>query len=139
MLKGDDKWYCGKCKDHVVATKKMEIYSSPDYLIIHLKRFAHTRGMFGGRKINKLITFPVEGLDLSKYLLKNESSSGKFIYDLYAVSNHFGSLNGGHYTAFARNPVFKKWYGFDDSEVSKVSSGDINTKAAYVLFYKKRS
>jgi ubiquitin C-terminal hydrolase len=36
------------------------------------------------------------------------------------------------------NPVFKKWYGFDDSEVSKVSVGDINTKAAYVLFYKKR-
>jgi len=52
VLKGDDKWYCGKCKNHVVATKKMEIYSSPDYLIIHLKRFSHTRGMFGGRKIN---------------------------------------------------------------------------------------
>ena len=51
-LKGDDKWYCSKCKDHVVATKKMEIYSSPDYLIIHLKRFSHALGMFGGRKIN---------------------------------------------------------------------------------------
>lgn len=136
VLKGDDKWYCGKCKDHVVATKKMEIYSSPDYLIIHLKRFSHTRGMFGGRKINQLITFPVEGLDLSKYLLKKDGQ--KVLYDLYAVSNHFGSLNGGHYTAYARNPVYNKWYGFDDSEVSKMSAGDLNTKAAYVLFYKKR-
>lgn len=26
------------------------------------------------------------------------------IYDLYAVTNHFGSLNGGHYTANCRNP-----------------------------------
>ena len=27
---------------------------------------------------------------------------GGGIYDLYAVSNHFGSLNSGHYTAFAK-------------------------------------
>ena len=55
ILKGDDKWYCSKCKQHVVATKRMEIWSAPDHLIIHLKRFSHTRGMFGGRKINQLV------------------------------------------------------------------------------------
>ena len=26
------------------------------------------------------------------------------MYDLYAVSNHFGGLGGGHYTAFVRLP-----------------------------------
>ena len=25
------------------------------------------------------------------------------MYDLFAVTNHFGSLNGGHYTAFGKN------------------------------------
>lgn len=55
ILKGDDKWYCSKCKQHVVATKRMEIWSAPDHLIIHLKRFSHSRGMFGGRKINQQI------------------------------------------------------------------------------------
>jgi len=56
----------------VVATKKMEIYKAPDYLIVHLKRFSHTRGiMGGGKKVGSLITFPVEKLDLSKYVLKN--------------------------------------------------------------------
>lgn len=40
-LSGNDKWYCGKCKDHVTAYKKMEVYKAPDYLIIHLKRFSH--------------------------------------------------------------------------------------------------
>ena len=37
------------------------------------------------------------------------------IYDLYAVSNHFGSLSGGHYTAFSQNVITKKWYEFDDT------------------------
>lgn len=45
----------------------MEIYTAPEYLIIHLKRFSHSRGvMGGGRKVGSLISFPVEGMDLSK-------------------------------------------------------------------------
>ena len=60
------------------------------------------------------------------------------MYDLYAVSNHFGSLSGGHYTAFARNPYHKKWFNFDDTDVGRVTENDIVTKAAYVLFYRRR-
>ena len=48
MLTGDDKWYCNKCKEHTNALKKIEVYKTPEYLIIHFKRFAHHRGMFGG-------------------------------------------------------------------------------------------
>jgi len=52
-LSGNDKWYCSKCKEHVNALKKMEIYKTPDFLIIHFKRFSHTRNsMFGSRKLN---------------------------------------------------------------------------------------
>ncbi len=42
------------------------------------------------------------------------------IYDLYAVSNHYGGLGGGHYTAFAKNKYKNEWYKFDDKSVSKV-------------------
>ena len=67
------------------------------------------------------------------------SANGKkIIYDLYAVSNHFGGLDGGHYTAYCKNPVNQKWYNFDDSDVSSLRSSETNTKAAYVLFYKLR-
>ena len=149
-LTGNDKWYCSKCKDHVTAKKKMEIWKAPDYLIIHLKRFSHTRNaMFGSRKLNDFINFPVNSLDMSPYILNlngggNNSSSAaagssdECKYDLYAVSNHFGSLSGGHYTAFARNPYYKKWYNFDDSDVGRATEQDIVTKAAYVLFYRRR-
>lgn len=43
-------------------------------------------------------------LDLSKYILgKNQDST---IYDLICVSNHYGGMGGGHYTAFAKNDKF---------------------------------
>jgi ubiquitin carboxyl-terminal hydrolase 4/11/15 len=41
-------------------------------------------------------------------------------YDLFAVSNHFGGLGGGHYTAFAKNPLNNKWHDFNDSMVSSI-------------------
>lgn len=73
-LSGNDKWYCSKCKDHVTAKKKMEVYKAPDYLIIHLKRFSHQRNtMFGTRKINDHINFPINNLDLGKYVLSGEN------------------------------------------------------------------
>ena len=119
----------------MVATKKMEIYKAPPFLIVHLKRFSHQRGMFGSRKIGEMVEFPTEGFDMSRYVIH---SDGKAIYDLYAVSNHFGGLGGGHYTAFAKNPVFGKWYEFDDSHVSRSDANSAVTSSAYVLFYKKR-
>lgn len=123
----------------MIATKKMEIYTAPEYLILHLKRFSHSRGiMGGGRKVGTLITFPVENMDLSKYILMNSTKDVNHVYDLYAVSNHFGGLDGGHYTAFCKNPVLDKWFDCDDSSVNRINSSDVNTKAAYVLFYKRR-
>jgi len=48
----------------------MEVYRAPDYLIIHMKRFSFQRNvMFGSRKINDFINFPVNGLDMKNYIL----------------------------------------------------------------------
>lgn len=59
------------------------------------------------------------------------------IYDLFAVSNHYGSLNGGHYTAYAQN-IDGKWYDFNDSSVSSSSPSDLISGASYLLFYRRR-
>ena len=139
-LTGNDKWYCPRCKQHQNALKKMEVYRSPEFLIVHLKRFSHSRhSFFSSRKIGELIDFPAEGdtLDLTQYVLSNKKGE-KLHYDLYAVSNHFGSLNGGHYTAYCQNPIDKKWYDCDDSDVSRMNGSNAVTKAAYVLFYRRR-
>ena len=68
-LSGNDQWYCNKCKDHVNAFKKMEVYKAPEFLIIHLKRFSHTRNtMFGSSKIADFVDFPVSGLNMTPFL-----------------------------------------------------------------------
>jgi len=41
--------------------------------------------------------------------------SSREVYDLFAVSNHTGSLLSGHYTAFTRHPYSHKWHGFNDA------------------------
>merc|ERR1712211_126128 len=63
---------------------------------------------------------------------------GKAIYDLIAVSNHYGGMGGGHYTAYGKNKDDGRWYHFDDSSVTPISENAIVTKAAYVLFYQRR-
>jgi ubiquitin carboxyl-terminal hydrolase 4/11/15 len=66
------------------------------------------------------------------------SSEEPIYYDLYAVSNHYGSLHGGHYTASAYNALLGKWYDFNDSSVSPTSEKDVVSSAAYLLFYRRR-
>ena len=122
----------------------MDIYKTSNFLIIHLKRFKSSKvtsyGSYFGfgsstKKINTLISFPLQNLDLSTYILDKKCNA---IYDLYAVSNHYGSLEGGHYTAFARNEFDDKWYEFDDAHVRKLAEKDVVTSAAYMLFYKRK-
>jgi ubiquitin carboxyl-terminal hydrolase 15 len=116
----------------------MEVYKAPEFLIMHLKRFSHQRAsLFSSRKIQEFIDYPLEGLDLTNYVLE-QNGKKKIIYDLYAVSNHYGSLNGGHYTAYAMNPINKRWYEFDDTDVSRIDPSKVPTKASYVLFYRRR-
>ena len=125
-LDEDNKWYCRTCKDHVQATKTLEIYRVPRILIISLKRFKSSRSKygFGGEKIDTLVEFPLEGLDMSPFVLSPEQkNSESLIYDCYGISNHFGSVGFGHYTAYAKNPLDNTWYNFDDSSVSPVNDG----------------
>lgn len=56
-------------------------------------------------------------------------------YDLYGVSNHYGSLTGGHYTACVRNGYRQEWHYFDDTRFSVCDEGKAVSRAAYNLFY----
>jgi hypothetical protein len=56
---------------------------------------------------------------------------------LFGVSNHYGQLQGGHYTAYAKNDG--DWYKFNDDEVDDIENeSSIVSNAAYNLFYARR-
>lgn len=142
VLDGDNQWYCSRCKKHVDATKEMNIWKASKYLILQLNRFKihriHSYGKYymGGSttKNSDYVEIPVDGVDLSKFILETGSGKSK-IYDLIAVSNHYGSYGGGHYTATVRH--YKgKWIYCNDSSVS---SGPREIGAeAYLLIYRRR-
>ncbi|KAL7116109.1 hypothetical protein ACP275_04G223100 [Erythranthe tilingii] len=129
----DDMWYCPVCKKHCQADKKLDLWRLPEILVIHLKRFSYNR--FLKNKLETYVDFPIRDLDLSDYIAqKGEKSSNRYL--LYAISNHYGSMGGGHYAAFVHHGG-DRWYDFDDSHVSPISEDKIKTSAAYVLFYRR--
>ena len=140
ILDGDNEWYCNKCKKHVDAVKKMDVYKSPYYLIFQLKRFKQDNegssifSIFNSSKNTTFIDFPMTNLDLSNYILSENNQGG--IYDLIGVINHYGGESFGHYTAYCLNG--KKWMEYNDEYVAEIKKGNIITNAAYVLFYRRR-
>ncbi|KAJ8791905.1 hypothetical protein J1605_004130 [Eschrichtius robustus] len=129
-----DPWYCPNCKKHQQATKKFDLWSLPKILVVHLKRFSYSR--YWRDKLDTVVEFPVRALNMSEFVC--DLSARPYVYDLIAVSNHYGAMGVGHYTAYAKNKLNGKWYYFDDSSVSLASEDQIVTKAAYVLFYQRR-
>ncbi|KAK5654111.1 hypothetical protein OQA88_7542 [Cercophora sp. LCS_1] len=137
ILSEQDTWYCPRCKEHRRASKKFDLWRTPDILVVHLKRFSST----GWRrdKLDALVDFPIEGLDLTERVVSKEDGKQE-IYDLIAVDNHYGGLGGGHYTAFAKNFLNGEWYDYNDAQVSPVKElAKIVSTGAYLLFYRRRS
>lgn len=94
---------------------KLSLWTLPDILIVHLKRFSQV----GERrnKLSTLVKFPLCGLNMAPHVAQRSAGPAPgawpswtqpaclptscpldFLYDLYAVCNHHGSLQGGHYT-----------------------------------------
>ena len=127
-----DKLTCGQCKNTGNAFKKTDIIKFPPVLVIHLSRFSQD-GRFV-RKKQRFIKFEMKNLNLG-YLATEGFENKNHLYNLYAVSNHYGSLRRGHYTAYCSSIDHSSWYKYDDQNVSSVDHADVVTPAAYILFF----
>ncbi|KAJ8266269.1 hypothetical protein GJAV_G00128500 [Gymnothorax javanicus] len=130
VLDGDEKPTCYRCKSRRKCMKKFTIQKFPKILVLHLKRFSEARVRTS--KLTTFVNFPLRDLDLRQFA---SDSNADAVYNLYAVSNHSGTTLGGHYTAYCRNPTLGEWYSFNDSRVSPMSSSQVRSSDAYVLFY----
>ena len=107
-LKPEEAWYCNRCKQHVEATKKLELYRLPPVLIVQLKRFVYTgriipvteyifqsyplasayqTSMHRRSKDERRVLYPIYELDMAPYLAESAPS------DQTTVSNRLVSEN----------------------------------------------
>ncbi|XP_051987376.1 ubiquitin carboxyl-terminal hydrolase 31-like isoform X1 [Xyrauchen texanus] len=157
QLAPDDAWRCPHCRQLQQGRIKLSLWTLPDVLILHLKRFRQE----GDRrvKMQNMVRFPLIGMDMAPHVVKRSQSSwslpshwspwrrpyglgrnpNDYLYDLYAVCNHHGNMHGGHYTAYCKNSIDGQWYCFDDSEVQPITDEDVCQQTAYILFYQRRT
>ena len=130
-LEGENGRRNEKTGEYEDIIKNLTYWSLPSVMAIDIKRFD-----VSGRKSQNLVSFPLTGLDMRKYVIGYQKET--YIYDLYGVCNHHsGSTHGGHYTASVKN-ANGNWYEYDDSNVSVISDPrKIVTSMAYCLFYRK--
>ena len=144
LLEGANAYHCEKCNRKVDTMKRLCIKKLPSILAIQLKRFDYDWERECAIKFNDYFEFPrvldmepytVRGLakvdgeviddDLSAYEdeetpVKKEEQCTK--YDLCGIVVHSGQASGGHYYSYIlykSNNGTKKWYKFDDGDVSE--------------------
>ena len=132
-LESGNEWLCKICKNRVNAQKKLEFFYLPKILCICLSRFKKIGDDY--IKDEKLIDFPLNDLNMNKYMIFNDGKN--YIYDIFAVCEHYGGREGGHYTAICKN-IDGDWYSYDDSVCSPSSKNNVCSRNAYILFYRRR-
>ncbi|XP_040824755.1 inactive ubiquitin carboxyl-terminal hydrolase 50 isoform X2 [Ochotona curzoniae] len=130
-LTWNNQIHCSFCETKQETAVRASISKAPKIIIFHLKRF-DIQGTLK-RKLRTDIHYPLTNLDLTPYICPVFRKHPK--YNLCAVVNHFGDLDGGHYTAFCKNSATQAWYSFDDTRVSDIPESSVQTSTAYLLFY----
>lgn len=129
-----DDWFCSTCRKNTAYKKSTKLWKLPDVLVIIVKRFINTR-----EKNDTPIA-------INDYLNFNKGSilSNKkdVVYTFSSVALHFGSLNGGHYSAVCNTPDGTILY--DDRHVVKIddiknaNAANVNANAYMVVYTKKK-
>ena len=136
FLDEDFQWEseCENCHEKkIIHNKKIKFAILPKILIFTIQRI-NTLTEF--LKNNQLIEIE-EFIDLKEFIdedLIENKDNNKFLYRLFGINNHSGSINYGHYYSYTK--VNNCFFEFNDSYVSKINVNNIS-KNAYALFYEK--
>ncbi|CAN8030243.1 unnamed protein product [Ixodes persulcatus] len=152
---------CGQCQSYQESTKQLTMKKLPVVCSFHLKRFEHSRSFH--KKISSLISFP-QYLDMSPFMSSSPRAPeavaqapegaqepsrpchdnkfplvplGSHRYCLFAVVNHSGTIETGHYTAYIRQHR-DRWFKCDDHLITRASLQDVLDSEGYLLFYHKQ-
>lgn len=151
-MHGEEGYKCACCKATREATKQLQLFTYPQVLLLGLKRFETRGGSKGGARVcesysSRKVSTHVrvdsrDVLDLSSFCnpagLKAAAKEGRPSprYELIAVADHTGSINGGHYTAHGRCILNGSWVEFNDSLVMPANPPKGSSSTAYMMLYR---
>ena len=124
VIQGD--WFCTKCNKNTAYKKSTKLWKLPDVLVIIIKRFINIHLKNDAAiSINDYLTF-------NKGSILSNKKDATYIFSSTAL--HFGSLNGGHYSAICNTRDGNILY--DDRTVINIDTDSkINFKDKNVLAY----
>ncbi|XP_027039414.1 ubiquitin carboxyl-terminal hydrolase 22-like [Pocillopora damicornis] len=140
-LGSEAKIKCSQCQTYQESTKQLTMKKLPIVVCFHFKRFEHSKK---SKKISTYIPFPQQ-LDMAPFMASRlngnvDHSQPTFPcdakYTLFAVVNHSGTLEVGHYTCFIRQQ--QQWFKCDDAWITKATLDDVLQSEGYLLFYHKK-
>ncbi|XP_064609378.1 ubiquitin carboxyl-terminal hydrolase 22-like isoform X2 [Liolophura sinensis] len=149
-LGSSSKIKCSKCHSYQESTKQLTMKKLPVVVCFHLKRFEHSTGYH--KKISTYVSFPEE-LDMTPFMSSSRNNNNGYSnqivlestnslscdnkYSLFAVVNHSGTIEAGHYTCFIRQHK-NQWFKCDDHMITKAVPQEVLNSEGYLLFYHKQ-
>jgi len=139
----DERPFCTRCQKHSEALKQCSFAKLPPVVCFHLKRFQQTSTTI--LKIDHPVSFPLSDLDLAAHTsasvtakrngsVQSDSESGEStLYDLFAIVEHIGTMDSGHYIAWVRSR--EDWVRCDDAMIAAATDSEVLASKGYMLFY----
>ena len=123
---------CDFCQKKLKHIKQQKISRPPEILILSFQRI----NPVAQKKNECLVLFP-QKLNITEFIDPELGFNTEPNYNLFAVINHSGSMDYGHYYSFIKFFKTEDWYLFNDSQVKKLGKIDDKFPYAYALFYIK--
>ena len=130
VLKGNNRFYCNKCKKLIEASLSCKIIQPPNKLILNIDYGKNKKYQPSNINFDDII-------DITKYV--NFNFGTRIKYEITGICTHLGSSGKfGHYITFCKNKENKKWYSFNDSSCNEIKDKEeIYRGSPYILLYEK--
>ncbi|XP_065162140.1 ubiquitin carboxyl-terminal hydrolase 31 [Atheta coriaria] len=73
----DDAWRCPQCQKYQPVIKTLDMWSLPDILVFHFKRFRQqtVKGRTSSTKLTTMVDFPVHAFDMTPHLANKSNAN----------------------------------------------------------------
>ena len=124
---------CDFCMRKQKFHRQLDVWKLPPFLMLTISRFSFDYRAVA-KKLTNFINYPHQ-VNLESLLAKEAPLQEFTDYELYAVVEHEGTVNRGHYTALIKTNG--KWVSVNDGRVNNsIDESRAITNNAYMLFYR---